>query len=155
MDPTPQMLSQLPFFHDFSMDSLRLVSACAMHVRLEPGAEIFREGDPADRFYVILDGTIGIDACRADGTRDRLQVLGPGEVAGWSWLLPPHVWQFSATTLEPVNAICFAGTRLRQACETEPALGYHLVRAMAVGLVQRLQAARRRVLELIDAKKLA
>lgn len=153
MEPTPQLLSKLPFFQNFTLDSLQLLSACAMHVRLDPGVEIFREGDPADRFYVILSGTIGIDARRADGTTERLLALGPGEMAGWSWLLPPHFWQFDARTLEPVEAICFTGNRLRQACETEPALGYQLVRALAAGLVKRLQAARARILELTASGK--
>lgn len=153
MEPTPLVLSKLPFFQNFTLESLQLLSACAMHVRLDPDVEIFREGDPADRFYVILSGTIAIDARRADGSSERLLVLGPGEMAGWSWLLPPHTWQFDSRTLEPVEAICFAGNRLRQACETEPLLGYQLVRSMAMGLVKRLQAARVRILELTATDK--
>ena len=152
MEPSPQMLSELPFFRDFTVDALTLISAFAMHVRLEGGVEIFSEGEPADRFYVIRSGRISIETPGPDGQRLPLQVLGPGDVAGWSWLLPPHVWQFNARTLEPVDAVCFSGSRLRQAFESDPALGYLLVRAMAQALVQRLDAARLRILELMASK---
>ena len=155
MEPTPHLLSELPFFRDFSRDSLRLLSASAMHVRLEPGVEIFREGDVADRFYVLRSGRITVGTRRPDGQVVELQVLGPGEMVGWSWLLPPHVWQFSARTVEPVDAICFSGTRLRHACESEPTLGYQMVRAMAESLVKRLGAARARLLQQADATNAA
>lgn len=146
------MLSELPFFRDFTLDALSLISAFAMHVRLEGGVEIFREGEPADRFYVIRSGRIAIETHGPDGRRIPLQVLGPGDVVGWSWLLPPHVWHFDARTLEPIDAVCFAGSRLREACESNHGLGYLLVRGMAQALVQRLDAARLRVFELMAPK---
>jgi len=149
MDPTPHVLSELPFFRDFNRESLRLLSASAMHVRLEPGVEIFREGEPADRFYVLRSGRIAIETRGPDGQPMVVQVLGAGELVGWSWLLPPHRWQFSARTLEPVDAICFAGSRLRQACDAEQTLGYQMVRGMAESLVQRLAAARTKLAEQI------
>ena len=87
MDPTPHLLSELPFFRDFNRESLRLLSASAMHVRLEPGVEIFREGEPADRFYVLRSGRIAIETRGPDGQPMVVQVLGAGELVGWSWLL--------------------------------------------------------------------
>lgn len=151
MEPSPQMLAELPFFREFTQESLRLLSACAMHVRLEGGVEIFREGEPADRFYVLRSGRIAIEAAGPGGQAVVLQVLGPGEVVGWSWLFPPHVWQFGARTLEPVDAVCFSGSRLRHACESDTSLGFQLVRGMASALVQRLAAARKKLAELLEA----
>ena len=156
MEPTPHLLSELPFFREFTRESLRLLSACAMHVRLEPGVEIFHEGEPADRFYVLRAGRIAIDTQGPNGQKVVIQELGPGELVGWSWLFPPHRWQFSARTLEPVDAICFSGSRLRQTCEAETGLGYQLVRGMAESLVQRLAAARNKLADSIvhaDAPK--
>lgn len=145
------MLAELPFFREFTLETLRLISAYANHVRLEGDVEIFRAGDPADRFYVLRSGQISVETAGPGGRALVLQVLGAGELLGWSWLFPPHFWQFSARTLEPVDAVCFAGSKLRLACESEPALGFQLVRGMAAALVERLAAARSKLAELAAA----
>ena len=36
-----------------------------------------------------------------------IQTLGAGEALGWSWLFPPHQWQFSARAVEPTEAVVF------------------------------------------------
>ena len=37
MEPSPQMLAELSFFREYSLETLRLISAYAMHVRLDEG----------------------------------------------------------------------------------------------------------------------
>jgi CRP-like cAMP-binding protein len=49
--------------------------------RLEPGATVIREGDDADRFYVIAEGCAVVTR-RKDGGSDELARLGPGEYFG-------------------------------------------------------------------------
>ena len=48
-----------------------------------------------------------------DGSpRITLQVLGPGDVLGWSWLFPPFEWHFSARALEPCRVVALNGAAL-------------------------------------------
>jgi CRP-like cAMP-binding protein len=76
-----------------------------------------------------------------------IQTLGEGDVLGWSWLYPPHKWQFGARALEPTKAIVFDATRLRARCETDHELGYELMKRFAHVMTQRLTATR---LQLLD-----
>ena len=76
-----------------------------------------------------------------------LQVIEAGDVLGWSWLFPPHRWQFDAVTLEPVEAIFFYGTRLREFAEEDPAFCCAIMKRMAGVLLTRLQATRRSLVE--------
>ena len=62
--------------------------------------------------------------------------------------LPPYYWNFDARAVEPVKATFFYGTRLRERCEEDPSLGYALMKRVAQVVLQRLQAVRKRVLEL-------
>ena len=69
-----------------------------------------------------------------------IRTLGGGEDLGWSWLFPPHYLHFSVQAIEPVRAIFFCGTRLRQQCEEDRKLGFELMKRIAEVLVQNLQA---------------
>lgn len=109
---------------------------------------IFRESDPANRFYLIRSGSVALETAQAEGEAIRISTLGPGDLLGWSWLFAPYRWQFSARALEPVSAVFFYGTRLREHCEADPELGFALVLGMAEVMMQRLQAARRQLTEL-------
>src|SRR5690606_10003881 len=103
---------------------------------------IFCEGDLANRFYLIRDGEVALES-RARGAPSRIvQHIEAGSVLGWSWLFPPYSWNFDARATKPTKAIFFYGTRLREQCEADPALGYELMKRMAEIVIERLQGTR-------------
>ncbi len=108
---------------------------------------IFREGDLANRFYLIESGSIALESRADDAHRVLIQTVGGGEVLGWSWLFPPYYWHFDARTLQPTNAVFFYGTRLRTQCEEDHDFGYELIKRMASVAIRRLQAAREQMVE--------
>ena len=111
---------------------------------------IFREGDPANRFYLIRQGRVELETEIKDRGRMLIQTIGPGDVLGWSWLFEPYYWHFDARALSPVKAIFFYGTPLRQQCEEDPHLGYELMKRVAEVVIKRLQAARKHLIEVGD-----
>ena len=135
-----------PFLRDLRPAHLRLLADSAMRVRFEKDELIFREGDPANRFYLIEEGRVSLESHRADEAPVAVQVIGPGEVLGWSWLFPPYYWHFDARVLEPATAIFFYGTRLREQCEQDHAFGYEMMKRMTQVAIHRLQAARQQLL---------
>ena len=78
----------------------------------------------------------------------RIQTLGAGDVLGWSWLFPPHVYHFSARTVEPTEAISFDATELRTRFRQVPDLGNVLIKRMAQVVVQRLEATQTQLEEI-------
>jgi CRP-like cAMP-binding protein len=135
-----------PFLRDLKPAQLRLLLDSAMRVRFETGEFAFREGDPANRFYLVEQGRVSLESHRRDEEPVAVQVIGPGEVLGWSWLFPPYYWQFDARALEPTTAIFFYGTRLREQCEQDPAFGYEMMKRMTQVVIHRLQATRKQLL---------
>jgi hypothetical protein len=67
----------------------RLAAALARATELEvpAGTVVVRQGDPADRFYVILDGSFVVDQGGPDGTATRLRTMDRDEVFGELGLL--------------------------------------------------------------------
>lgn len=138
-----KLLAGHPFLKGLSPHQLRLLSDCAMVVNFRPGELIFREGDPANRFYLIQEGKVALESKTTPYDAPPIQKLGPGEVLGWSWLFPPYNWHFDARVVEPTTALFLYGTPLREECETDHDLGYELMKRMCEVVIARLQATRR------------
>ena len=54
-----ELLAEAPAFEGIESAHLELIAGCAHNEVFEQGAYLMREGDPADRFYVIRSGTRG------------------------------------------------------------------------------------------------
>lgn len=107
----------------------------------DAAASIARKGQPATAFYLIQSGTVSVGVEEDDGF-NRLLTIGPGGVIGWSWVVPPHRWQFSCKADGPVSGLMFDATWLRDRCERNHELGYHLLRELMTSVTQQLTAIR-------------
>src|SRR5689334_12588121 len=77
----PALLAEVathPFLRDLSPDHLELLARNAMKVHFNSGALIFREGDPANRFYLLKNGKIVLESDGETG-RTLIQVIGAGD----------------------------------------------------------------------------
>ena len=142
------VLAAQPFLKGFGRPQLELMSNNAMTVEFPAGKIIFTEGEPANRFYVLLKGEVSLESApaKAGGRPKPIQTIKAGDVLGWSWLFPPYKWSFDARAVKPTTAIIFLATNLRKQCETNPAVGYELMKRVAKVVITRLQATRRQLL---------
>lgn len=146
-EPMAKLVAEHPLLCDLDPHSQRILSDCAMLTSFKAGESIFREGEPANRFYLILEGTVSLESYIGNSERLVIQTIGPGDVLGWSWLFPPYYWQFDACAVEDARAIFFYATPLREECEADHDLGYELMKRMAAVMLRRLQATRRQLLK--------
>ena len=139
------VIAEHPFLRGLKPEHLRLLTQNAMRMHYKAGELIFREGDPANRFYLIEEGDVSLESSRRDESGVLIESIGAGDVLGWSWLFPPYYWHLDARATEPTTAIFFYGTHLREACEQDHDLGYELMKRMAQVVIRRLQATRQRL----------
>jgi CRP/FNR family cyclic AMP-dependent transcriptional regulator len=121
-----------PFLVGMNRRHLALLADCATRVQFKEGQVIFREGDVADRFYLIETGTVTVES--SGGIGDPM--------LGWSWMFPPHIRSFTARASELTTAIFFDGPILRECCETDPSFGYEFLKRMSLLVYKRMQASR-------------
>jgi CRP-like cAMP-binding protein len=136
------LISESPVFAGLTGDQLEFISGCGRNVTFEAGERLFREGDPADSFFLVRYGIVALDTYVPNRGALTVDSVGPGELAGWSWLVPPYRWHFTGRAVEAVRAVEFDGTCLRGKCDGDPVLGYDLAMRFARVLVERLQATR-------------
>ena len=144
--PIGDVLAAHPFLQGLKPEQVRLLADSAMRVQYEPGEIIFREGDPANRFYLIEQGRVSVESRSGDEAPVAVHVVSNGEVLGWSWLFAPYYWHFDARATEPTTAIFFYGTRLREQCEQDHDFGFEMMKRMVHVVIHRLQAARQQLL---------
>jgi CRP/FNR family transcriptional regulator, cyclic AMP receptor protein len=139
-------ISKHPFFKGMKPEHLALLYSGAKIATFEPGDLIFRVGEPANQFSLIESGRIAVEAHESSNETVRVQTIGPGEVLGWSWLLPPFVWHFQARAIEPVKLIVLNGAHLLAASEQDHDFGYELMKRVTQILIRRLEATRKQLL---------
>jgi CRP-like cAMP-binding protein len=141
------ILAEHPLFKGFEQRYLDLLTGCAKNVVFKVGQFIFREGEPADSFYILRAGQVRLEIPTLNQGRVVIQTLGEGDVLGWSWFVPPYRWHFDARALEQTRALSLDGKCLRKKMEENHDLGYHLLKRFVPVIVDRLQATR---LQLLD-----
>lgn len=133
-----------PFLWSMPDEHLDLVAQNAKQAEFEPGEILFREGEPANRFYLIESGQVSLEAATEHGLIE-IQTIEGGEVLGWSWLFPPFSWHFTARVTEPTKAIVLDGAHLLVTCEENHEFGYDLMRRITQVVMHRLQATRKKL----------
>jgi CRP-like cAMP-binding protein len=147
-----RIVADSPVFAGLAPDQLELIAGCARNVRFATGERLFREGDGADTFYLLRRGRVALTL--RDPARGELviETIEQGDVVGWSWLFPPYRWHFDAAVVENVAAVAFDGACLREKCDTDHELGYELMRRFAAVIIDRLQHARVRLLDVYGTR---
>ena len=151
-EPLTTRVALHPFLAGMSRTHLALLTNCAMAAHFEPGQTILREGEIANRFYLIESGKVVLESGEGFGDPVVVETIGAGDLLGWSWMFPPYVWNFTARAIEPTDAIFFYGTILREYCEKDHSLGYELFKRMTPIMLRRLQATRRKMLDVHSRK---
>jgi CRP/FNR family transcriptional regulator, cyclic AMP receptor protein len=134
-----------PFLIGMNEHHVRLLADCAMRSHFRAGEVVFREGEMANRFYLIERGKVALESSTL-GDPVTIDKIGDGDLLGWSWLFPPYAWHFTARALTETTALFFYGTVLREYCEKDHSLGFELFKRMSVVMLRRLQGAREKLL---------
>jgi CRP-like cAMP-binding protein len=150
MESLEQALARHPFLAGLDRRYLRHLLGLASKKSFKASEMIFHEGKPANTFYLLTRGQVEIETPLLGCEAVPIQTLGEGEVLGWSWLLPPYEYHYSARAVEPTEAIALDGKALRGRCEEDHDLGYEMMKRFALVIVQRLAATRARYLSFTD-----
>lgn len=140
---TPVYLSTHEFFSEFSDDVLKFLSDCSSIHEIKKGQILFRQGENADKFYVVRNGRISIQMPAIIGPSLEIQTLDKDQVLGWSWLISPYKWNFQTKAEEDSELLQFDGAAILARCEHEPKFGYELLKKfaalMSVGSIRHVR----------------
>ena len=87
LDAARARLFEHPIFAGLPPARLEAAARRLVECAASPGTVLVRQGDPADRFYLIADGTASVTQASDGGEAIHLRNLGPGDVFGEIGLL--------------------------------------------------------------------
>jgi CRP/FNR family cyclic AMP-dependent transcriptional regulator len=147
METLEGILLEHPLFAGLPAPFATLIVDCAHEVRFKEGEFLFREGAPANDFFLVREGRVALEMHAPGRQPLRLMTVQSGQLAGLSWLVPPYRWAFDAVALEPVRAIAVNAMCLRGKLEEDHELGYELMKRFVPVLLERMQAARLQMMD--------
>jgi CRP-like cAMP-binding protein len=116
-------------------------------IRFAEGATPVREGEACDWLGVVIDGRFAL-RLRPPGGEDRtILSVEPGDVVGWSSVLPSATATSTVVAVAPTTAVVFDGGRLRAALSTDCELAAAVYERLLGAVTRRLVATR---LQLLD-----
>jgi CRP-like cAMP-binding protein len=147
LKPLDELLDQHPFFAGMQEAPRKIIAGCGRNEVFHAGDFVFREGEPADRFFLLRHGSVAIEVQVPGHAPLVVETIEAGEVVGWAWLVPPHKWTYDARARTLVRAISLDGACLRGKCDDDHSVGYEIFKRFIPVIAARLTAVR---LQLVD-----
>ncbi len=147
METPEHLLLEHPFLAGLDPALGRPLAGCARNLRFAAGAFLFREGEPADEFYLIREGRVALELHVPARSPLVIAAIGDGDIVGLSWLAPPHRWAFDARATAETRAFGLDAGCVRERCEENHHLGYEMMKRILPVTVRRMQAARQQLLD--------
>ena len=98
---------------------------------------IFRQGDIADRFYLVKMGKVLLEQRLAEKITVSVGSIKPGFAFGWSTMIEEGYYTTDAVCAEPCEIYSMKGDKIRALCDKDPYMGYLLTRRLLVILKKR------------------
>lgn len=134
-----------PFWNGKAAALGERLAGAARLVTYAPGAVVFEENGPAQHLHLLTSGRVALESVVPVKGVTIFKMLDPGEAIGWSWLLPPHRWQFTARAVAPSEIVIIDAAAVRAVAEEQPEFGRELVNRMAEVLMTRLESTREKL----------
>ncbi|MGY2701335.1 MULTISPECIES: Crp/Fnr family transcriptional regulator [unclassified Nocardioides] len=103
------------FYDAFTPEEIARISAAGTRVHVPEGWSPIWERTPADKAYLILDGSVSV---RQHGS--EIAQLGPGDIVGEAAIVNHSLRTASIVALTPLEMIHFTDEAVRALCEEMP-----------------------------------
>lgn len=134
-----RLFGELPQLRGLDAAILRSLLAEASLGRLEEGEGVFEQEQPADYWFLVLQGRIDTLRYGADGEERVIQHLGAGQLlAPIVMFTPKRRYPVSARAAKPSELCRLRRDRLHAACLRHPQLALQILELAAVALTSRI-----------------
>jgi len=116
------------------------------------GDFLFHEGNPANRFYILLTGRVRLSIGKAGQV--VYIVSHAGEAFGWSSLIGRNTYSASAECREAVKLITFDREKFEKILKNDPANGLLFFQGIAATIGNRLLQAYKMISETTQYEKM-
>jgi CRP-like cAMP-binding protein len=149
MEDVAAIIGELGLFRGLDRAHCARLAALGQVEAAEADAVLLQAGDPSRRLWVVLAGRVAL-SLKTAGHETVVLTLGPGELVGWSSMLPEAqpLAVANVRAVEPVRLLVFDARRLQALCEADHEVGWAVARAVLAAVGRRLTETRLQLLDL-------
>ena len=127
-----ERLSHAEIFVDLNPEDILALAEFCNELSYQDGQIVLAEDAPAETMLVVERGKLALEKRVQIGRHSTsrnatIGYIGPGQIAGFSVLVPPYTYSTSVVSVEPTRAITINGKALREYLEAHPAAGHKIM----------------------------
>lgn len=128
-------LPETYIFEGISRQALDHISKIAVMESCERGTILFSHGDPANHFYIVVDGEVELSI--GNGASSHYILNRTGDPFGWSSLVGQGTYSFTAQCLKHTRVVKMTGILLDYVFDEDPTSGRIFYKNVAKAVGQR------------------
>lgn len=149
MQVTAEMLKGMNLFEFLKVDELKDIAALAKIEEYNSGDYVFREGDKAEKIYLVLEGRVAVEIEVGPGKKVVVYTETKGKMFGYPSLVKPHIFTTCARCLDKVKLITIKAEDLvEKVFKNDCRSGYLVMNKLAEIIAMKLKETRIQLLSL-------
>jgi CRP/FNR family transcriptional regulator, dissimilatory nitrate respiration regulator len=133
------LMREAPLFQRLSDQALTALLATATVRVVARGANLFVQGEPADRFFILLDGWIKLYRVNREGAEAVVRVLGPGESFAEAAMFANASFPVCAQAVSDVRVLSLTAQAFRRSLQADPDAAFAMLGSLSMRLRSLIQ----------------
>jgi len=151
MEVTPEILKGMDIFEFLKLEELKDIAKLAKIEEFEQGDLIFKEGDKAEKIYMVLEGRVSTEITIYSEKRAPVYTMTKGKFFGYPSLLRVRKFTTAARCLDRVKVVTIAADELENKIfKKDCRRGYLVMKRAAELIAQKLSDTRMQLLSLLQ-----
>ncbi|MBB4198017.1 CRP-like cAMP-binding protein [Rhodoblastus sphagnicola] len=142
------LIADAPAFAGLDAAALDDVLSHALPCRLPKGEAAFRQGEPAEKFFLLLHGRLRVTRLNAQGQQILVRFVNPDDLFGVAMAIQSPVYPGTAEAAVDSLALAWPNSAWAGMIARHPTLAVNTMRALGA----RLQDSQQRILDLSTQK---
>ncbi len=138
------LISDSPTFSGLTSEALDEIVARAQALRLPKGEPAFRQGEAAERFFLLLHGRLRVTRLNPQGQQMVVRFIAPGDMFGVAMAIGAEKYPGTATAAVNSVALAWPNAVWSELIARHPHLAVNTMQALGA----RLQDSQKRILDL-------
>ena len=140
MNNIVSILASVPLFQELDSDEQYKIAAGTHKVNVDKGRMLFNKGDPADGFYIIVDGRIKLSFISKDGKEYIAEIFGPLESFGEAVMCLEKPYPVCAQALVDTTLLHISKDVVFKNIDQTPGFARKVITGLCTRLIDRVHA---------------
>lgn len=144
------LFKNIEIFSDLTVPELEQIADLAVEVSYDDDIKLISEGDPADAFFVIINGKIMVSKTASDGTKRFIGHLSSGDIFGEIAILDSFSRSATVSTVGTVTVLKIEKELFLKYIEDNLLIGNKILSALGRNISKQMRILTKAYIDLAE-----